>query len=634
MENVYLARYEADGSSVVPNEQGMRPMQVRAFAESKQKYLLIKAPPASGKSRALMFIALEKLKSHLVKKVIVAVPERSIAKSFADTNLESFGFHSNWVVNPKFDLCSPGGEKGKIQRFVEFLASDETILLCTHSTLRFGFEQADIEAFNDVLIAIDEFHHVSVHEDNRLGQFLRAVMDKSSAQVLAMTGSYFRGDANAILSSEDEVRFAKVTYNYFEQLNGYAHLKTLGIAFSFYHGPYTLAIAEVLDTTKKTIIHIPSVNSGESLKEKYFEVDQILDSIGDYQGTTDAGIVSVKTKDGRIIRIADLVNDEPATREKVVTFLRNLKKASDVDIIIALGMAKEGFDWPYCEVALTVGYRGSLTEIIQIIGRTTRDSVNKTHAQFINLVAEPDESRANVSTSVNNIFKAIAASLLMEDVLAPRLKLGGAKAAGDHEMIFIRGFKDPTTVRVQQIVKDDYIDLKAKILQSAEIQTCLGGGVDPYLINNVLIPKIIRQSYPDLDDDEVDSVADHVIAGSALNGAQRISQGGRQLIQLANSFVNVDELNIDLIYQINPFASAYQIVSKELDAATLKAIQDYIVASRIDVTDDEAMRLWPEVERFYQNHGQEPLKDSLDPHEKRLAEVLAYLRRVKNESRP
>jgi hypothetical protein len=222
----------------------------------------------------------------------------------------------------------------------------------------------------------------------------------------------------------------------------------------------------------------------------------------------------------------------------------------------------------------------------------------------------------------------------MEDVLAPRLKLGGAKEAGDHEMIFIRGFKDPTTARVQQIVKDDYIDLKAKILQSAEIQTCLGGGVDPYLINNVLIPKIIRQSFPDLDDDEVDSVADHVIAGSALNGAQRISQGGRQLIQLANSFVNVDELNIDLIYQINPFASAYQIVSKELDAATLKAIQDYIVASRIDVTDDEAMRLWPEVERFYQNHGQEPLKDSLDPHEKRLAEVLAYLRRVKNESRP
>ena len=39
----------------------MRPMQERAYEKRGEQYLLIKSPPASGKSRALMFIALDKL---------------------------------------------------------------------------------------------------------------------------------------------------------------------------------------------------------------------------------------------------------------------------------------------------------------------------------------------------------------------------------------------------------------------------------------------------------------------------------------------------------------------------------------------------------------------------------------------
>ena len=632
MENVYVAKYAADGSSSSCDSLGMRPMQARAFAKNTEQYLLIKAPPASGKSRALMYIALEKLNGGCVKKIIVAVPERSIAKSFANTDLKSTGFHSNWEISSKYDLCSPGGETGKVQLFLDFLNSSEKVLLCTHSTLRFAFGKANINDFNEVLIAIDEFHHVSIHEDNQLGKLLRNTMAKTTAHMLAMTGSYFRGDSNAILSPEDEATFSKVTYNYYEQLNGYTHLKTLGIAFSFYQGPYTLAIPNVLDTTKKTILHIPNVNSRDALKEKYYEVDQILELIGLYQYTTEDGIIVIKTKDGRELKVADLVNDDPSAREKVAKYLREVKSPNDVDIIIALGMAKEGFDWPYCEVALTVGYRGSLTEIIQIIGRTTRDSENKSHAQFINLVAEPDESRENVSTSVNNIFKAIAVSLLMEDVLAPKLKFAGSKSGTGEDVIVIRGFKAPPTEKVAKIIDDDLIDLKAQILQNQEIQGCMGGGVDPYLINNLLIPKIIRETYPDLDEEEVASVSDHVIAGTLINSPRITLEGDKRLIKLADSFINVDDLNIDLIYKINPFAATYEILSKELNKFTLKAIQDYIFASRVDVTDDEAERLWPEVENFFQNHGIEPNRDSLDPHERRLAEVLAYLRKLKNES--
>lgn len=630
LQNVCQIEYPANGESVRPNPLGMRPMQARVYARHAQQYLLVKSPPASGKSRALMYVALEKLKTKSTDKVIVSVPERSIGKSFANTVLVGSGFHSDWVIDPKYDLCSPGVETGKVAQFIQFLKSDAQVLLCTHSTLRSAFGQLEVSDFDRCLIAIDEFHHVSVQENNQLGTILRKIMRQSSAHIMAMTGSYFRGDSNSILSPDDESKFVTVTYNYYEQLSGYQHLKSLGISFAFYQGIYTDAIKSVLDSTKKTIIHIPSVNSAESPKEKYREVDQILEVIGSFKETTEDGIFILTTADGRELRVADLVNDDMAQRERVVSYLRRVAAPDDIDIIIALGMAKEGFDWPFCEVALTVGYRGSLTEIVQIVGRTTRDSPNKSHAQFINLVAEPDETRGEVVGSVNNIFKAIAASLLMEDVLVPRLKISADIGSKDLSCILVRGFREPPSQRVRDIVEDNFVDLKAQILQNPDIQKSLAGGIDAHLVNSVLIPRIVREIFPDLEDEEVESVSDHVITRAALRDPQIEIRNGQRLIKVANKFVNVDDLNIELVYSVNPFEQSYEVISKQLSEATLKAIQNYIIASRIDVTDDEAVKLWPEVQDFYRIQQREPSRDSLDPHEKRLSEILAYLRKVKN----
>jgi hypothetical protein len=97
-------------------------------------------------------------------------------------------------------------------------------------------------------------------------------MEKSTVHIMAMTGSYFRGDTVPVLLPQDEAKFTKVTYNYYQQLNGYTYLKSLGIGYHFYQGKYTSAILEILDTDKKTILHIPNVNSGESTKDKHNEV--------------------------------------------------------------------------------------------------------------------------------------------------------------------------------------------------------------------------------------------------------------------------------------------------------------------------------------------------------------------------
>jgi hypothetical protein len=251
-------------------------------------------------------------------------------------------------------------------------------------------------------------------------------MNRDKVHIVAMTGSYFRGDAEAVLHPDDEARFETVTYTYYEQLNGYKYLKQLDIGYYFYSGSYTDEIMAVLNANEKTILHIPNVNSRESTKDKIREVEHIIEELGDWQGTDpQTGFQLVQPPGGKILKIADLVDDDPNKRDRVANALKapdHKNNRDHVDIIIALGMAKEGFDWIWCEHALTVGYRASLTEIIQIIGRATRDAPNKFRARFTNLIAEPDATEIAVTEAVNDTLKAIAASLLMEQVLAPRFE--------------------------------------------------------------------------------------------------------------------------------------------------------------------------------------------------------------------
>ncbi|OHT45627.1 DEAD/DEAH box helicase [Flavobacterium tructae] len=641
MPDIVHVKYNQTGKSKKTNEFGMREMQERAFEARTAQYLLIKAPPASGKSRALMFIGLDKLIKQGVKKVIVAVPERSIGSSFSRTDLMKDGFFANWEPNDIYNLCTPGGESSKVKAFSKFLNSDEKILICTHATLRFACEGIDEKTFDNTVIAIDEFHHVSADGNNRLGEVLRSIMTKSKAHIVAMTGSYFRGDSVPVLLPELEAQFTKVTYNYYEQLNGYEYLKSLGIGYHFYQGKYfkpqddtgISAIAEAIKENQKTIIHIPSVNSGESSKDKYEEVNHIIEAIGEleYQDSN-TGLLHVRSyKSGKLLKIADLVNDNQKERDKIQEYLRVSRNADDVDIIIALGMAKEGFDWPFCEHALTVGYRGSLTEIIQIIGRCTRDSENKTHAQFTNLIAQPDAEDGEVKLSVNNMLKAITASLLMEQVLAPNFKFKPKfpdedESEDDDETIRIKGFKTPTSQRVKDIVESDINDLKAKILQDDKMIKALPGNVDPEVINTVLIPKIIRETYPDLTEEQVEEVRQYVVVDSVIKNSTIETQGDKRFIRMADSFVNIDDINIDLIDQINPFQKAFEILSKSVTASVFKAIQETIDATRIEMTEEEAVVLWPKIKNWRAKTGTEPSIQSFDPQEKRMAEAVIYLR--------
>lgn len=642
VENVVTVEYAQSGTSVNTDGMGMREMQRRVFEERAAQYLLIKAPPASGKSRALMFVSLDKLFNQGRKKVIVAVPERSIGASFASTQLMANGFFADWEVKDSNNLCTPGASASKVDAFIKFLHGPDPILVCTHATLRFAFEKLAPEDFNGAVLAIDEFHHVSADtESNRLAALLHDVMRGSDAHIVAMTGSYFRGDTMPVLAPEDEAKFTPVTFTYYDQLNGYTYLKSLGIGHHFYQGRYTDALDEVLDLDRKTILHIPNVNSGESTKDKIEEVNTVIDIIGDVESVdAESGIINVFRRDtGEILRVADLVDDSnPKRRAETLLYLTDVaaKQRDGVDIIIALGMAKEGFDWPYAEHALTVGYRASLTEIIQIIGRVTRDVEGKAHAQFTNLIAEPDAGQDEVTVSVNNILKAITASLLMEQVLAPNFDFKKKKDRDDKSTagkIKVFGFQEPSTERVKQIVEADLNDLKATILQDDTFARAAIGGSEPETANKILIPKIIREKYPDLNDTEVEEVRQRIVVDSVVKTGRVREVGDKRFIELANRFVNIDELSINLIDSINPFQRAFEVLSKSVTPSVLKLISDSIDLTRIALTPNEAMKLFPTIQDWAKVNGRRPDRRSKDATERLYGDALMVLQQLKREQK-
>lgn len=686
------------GVSNKANELGMRPMQERAFEKRGEQYLLIKSPPASGKSRALMFIALDKLNNQGIQQVLIVVPERSIGSSFANEELTRYGFWADWKVQPHWNLCNaPNADdekvaRSKVKAVGEFLASDDQVLVCTHATFRFAVEELGVEGFDNRLIAIDEFHHVSSNPDNKLGNQLSQFIERDKAHIVAMTGSYFRGDSDAVLSPTDENKFETVTYTYYEQLNGYSYLKALDIGYFFYTGKYTDAVMKVLDPNLKTIIHIPNVNSKESTKiGKHLEVEHIMDELGTWKGVdeeTGFHLIEITTEFGnkRLLKVADLVDDsDAAKRSKVLTALKDPKQrfnCDHVDIIIALGMAKEGFDWIWCEHALTIGYRSSLTEIVQIIGRATRDAKGKYRAKFTNLIAEPDASEKLVVEAVNDMLKAIAASLLMEQVLAPRFEFTpkdqgaldgfdygedgyqkGKNNIGINDKtgqvhVEINGLKKPESEEANRICKEDLNEIITAFVQNkSAIERGLFDqeNIVPEELTQLVLGKIVQEKYPELEAEDQEAVRQHAIAAfnliqqakKELEQAQDMLDGtttqpidpdnkpesNLAFIQGVKRFINVRDLDIDLIDHINPFESAYAVLSKAMDEATLRQVQAHISAKRINLSPEEAKDLAIRALQFKKERGRLPDINSQDAWEKRMAEGVAAFARFKAQEK-
>ena len=571
-----------------------------------------------------------------------------------------------------------------MRELLEFLSSGtETLAVCTHATLRFAFDRAGLEPFDRCLVCIDELHHAAVDEDSRLGNLIRGLIDRGSAHVLAMTGSYFRGDGLAILHPEDEARFRRVVYTYYEQLNGYEYLKELRIGFRFYAGKYLDAIGEALDPALKTIVHIPHVGAAEAGVDKMFAVDAIVSSLGEPKGQDPKTGFDLVKSGRRTLRVANLVEEGPK-RDRVMASLRAVRKREDVDVIIALGMAKEGFDWIWCEHVLTVGYRGSLTEVVQIIGRATRDAPGKEVARFTNLVSRPFASDETVSRAVNDMLKAISVSLLMEQVMAPIFKFRTVKGAdefdgsaakskpgtvtnaGEIEVVGLPAM-DGAAVRA---IEDDFTDLFADVQSDPRTVTVMLNPDAHHadVIHDMVVTDVIRRRYPGFSQEQVmdattlfgvrselgkavrdqpdvvqvhggfaevqsNLLNDGAAGGVGGGGSEAAATAGDQFVANARRFVDVRDLNVDLLGDRRDFGDAYELLSKALDEDVLRKLHGEVRAMRIGMTQEEAEKLMPRIREFIAREGREPNLNSPNGREVRLADALAFLRRLARQRR-
>jgi hypothetical protein len=445
---------------------------------------------------------------------------------------------------------------------------------------------------------------------------------------------------------------------------------------------------------EKNIWHIPNVNYRESSKDKIREVEHIIEELGEWQGTDpNTGFQRVKTADSKILKIADLVDDDLTKRDKVAAALKDPNQKNNphhVDIIIALGMAKEGFDWIWCEHALTttvrgklfVGwakicppyYRSSLTEIVQIIGRATRDAPGETRARFTNLIAEPDASEIAVTEAINDTIKAIAASLLMEQVLAPRFDFKpkrpenqpdnqptpgfdygesgydpsrcnvGVNLKTGQIQLEIKGLAVPKSPEADRICREDLTELVTAFVQDK--QTIERGLFDEELVPEELtqlrMGKIIKEKFPNLDEGDREAVRQHAVAAlnlvqqakEIINENDELAAKNTALIDGVRKFaLSVTDLEIDLIDRINPFGEAYAILAKSMSEERLKQVAKAIAAKGVSLTVEEARELAQRALRFKQERGRLPSLTAADPWENPQAEGVAFLQRKVREEK-
>ena len=415
----------------------------------KTPIALINAPTGSGKSTMLSMLAYQRTVSDNKKKTIIAVPQTVIGKGF---NTKVFKLPNDKVIDWSVgvDLCT--NAKDTVEQFSSFLKEDifyseaypfERILVCTHATLVAAFQslsQEDKQTYwNNLLICIDETHHLQMHEIadevynmNSLGQVVDYSF-RNNNEIILVSATMFRGDQKGLVSDElieDAVKYNLPFDKYMEEMK---HLKSFSYDFIIDTNEYTTDISKCinnlfLDDLKKLFIYIPHPKSYMSSGNKIQEIQDILEQLktnlnGDKITLNEnTGIYHITNILGLDYKVCDLVDENLSKRS--IRFVNNEiinKDRNALDCVIALNRAKEGFDWEHANGMIVVGQRNSLTDVIQMVGRLLRDKQGKEKVKALHMLPfSPNQPTApNLDNSLNDFFKAIAISLLMEDVFAP-----------------------------------------------------------------------------------------------------------------------------------------------------------------------------------------------------------------------
>ena len=165
----------------------------------------------------------------------------------------------------------------------------------------------------------------------------------------------------------------------------------------------------------------------------------------------------------------------------------------------------------------------------------------------------------------------------------------------------------------------------------------------PEELTQVRMGKIVGAKFPELDAEDQEAVRQHAVA--ALNLTQQaktvaLSMDADETISSNTALIDgvrkfamdVRELDIDLIDRINPFSEAYSILAKSMTEQSLKQVAAVIAAKKVNLSPEEARDLAKRAIKFKQERGRNPSITSPDAWEKKMAEGVAFLIRMKQEA--
>lgn len=435
------------GKESLPPEEfaTMRDWQIKAFDQLKDApYTILNAPMGSGKSWLMCLLSAYKMQQDPQLRTIISVPQTIIAPGFAEAKLQMpNGEKIYW--KPVHNLCGEQS-KGTVDYAINWLAaptkgfSDQT-LICTHATLvavhKKLKENNSLHLLRNLLLWIDEAHHVkNMTKDNlqdevisnSLGELTKFLLnsEENRAQLGLTTASFFRGDRQSLLTEDMQTRFTRFNLPYDEYFKSMQYLKSFSFDFLVSGQDYTRAI-EILAKIRKAkdIIYVPHPKAIASTGDKYKEVEAIVTK---YQGLhggevlkADNGLTVLQNEDNSF-KLLNLVCESSRNEKKNFLSSSLLKNDKDaLDVIIALGMFKEGANWIWADRSIIVGPRSSLVDVIQMVGRLFRDAPGKKHVEVIQLLpfALDQQNPEEACENLNNYLKAIYASLILEDIMNP-----------------------------------------------------------------------------------------------------------------------------------------------------------------------------------------------------------------------
>ena len=277
-----------------------------------------------------------------------------------------------------------------------------------------------------------------------------------------------------------------------------------------------------------------------------------------------------------------------------------------------------------------------------------------------------------MTEAINDTLKAIAASLLMEQVLAPRFNFtpkattstaepGFEYGEGGYDptktnvgfneetgqfQVEIKGLTKPKTKEAERICQEDLNEVITAFVQDKPVieRGLFDEELVPEELTVVRMGKIIKDRYPELEEGDIEAVRQRAVA--AMNLTQQAKKAvleddddreptaNTALIDGVRKFaMDVRDLDIDLIDAINPFNEAYSILSKSMDAERLKQVQAVITSKRTQISPDEAVTWAKRASRFKKENGRAPSMTAPDPYEKLMAEGATAFMRFRKEGR-